>query len=134
MTDKKPLAVFRIVAREFAELDDATVEGWIEFTEPMVSRKQFRKLWTQALALLTAHRMKLAGYGSEPDGEDALSEISNLSIGSLMRITNVSEGDTSVGFNTSPQFTDSESEYGLTMYGIQYLRLRRMCIVPIQIS
>ena len=132
MKDANPLTVFKLVAREFKEVPDLDIETWVELTEPMVSKRQFGKLWTQALALRTAHRMKLAGYGSDPEGHDALSEISNLHAGGLIRVTNFSEGDTSVGFNTNVgQYTDSDAELGMTIYGIQYLNLRRMCIVPI---
>jgi len=132
MKDANPLTVFKLVAPEFKDIQNEDVEAWLELTDPMVSKKMFKKLWTQAVALLTAHRMKLAGYGSDPNGEDALSEISNLHAGGLMRVTNFSEGDTSVGFNTGiSQYTDSDAELGMTVYGMQYLRLRRMRIVTI---
>jgi len=135
MTDRNPLAVFRIIAREFKNISDDDVDIWLELTEPMVSKRQFKKVWIQALALLTAHRMKLAGYGSDPEGDDALAEINNLHAGGLMRVTNFSEGDTSVGFNTNiGQYTDSDAELGLTIYGIQYLQLRRKYILTICIS
>jgi len=132
MKDANPLTVFRLVAREFKDTTDDSVTAWLELTDPMVSKKMFKKLWVQALALRTAHRMKLAGYGSDPAGEDALAEINNLHVGGLMRVTNFSEGDTSVGFNTNiGQYADSDAELGMTVYGMQYLCLRRMCIVPI---
>ena len=133
MKDRSPFNVFRIVAPEYKDIEDEIVETWIDLTAPMVSKRQFRKAWTQAVALLTAHRMKLAGYGSEAD--DALADINNLHAGGLMRISNVSEGDTSVAFNTQTgQYTAADAELGMTIYGIQYLQLRRKYIITINIS
>ena len=55
--------IFRMVATEFEALDDDTVKSWIDLTAPLISQKVFGKLYAQALALLTAHRLKMAGQG-----------------------------------------------------------------------
>lgn len=131
MSIRDPLAVFRVIAPEFADTEDDIVTVWLELTEPLVSQRQFKKLWTQALALLTAHRMKMAGLNEDDD----LADIKNLDVGGVIRVANYSEGDTSIGFNTNTnQYTEGEAELGLTVYGIQYLRLRRMAIVTIRNS
>ena len=53
--------IFRMVATEFETLDDDTVKSWVDLTAPLISQKVFGKLYAQALALLTAHRLKMAG-------------------------------------------------------------------------
>lgn len=58
------LTIFRIIAKEFAGVADEEVLLWISLCEPFVSAKRFGKLYCQALALLTAHRMKLANVGA----------------------------------------------------------------------
>ena len=125
------LKVFRLVAAEYKEVSDETVTQWIELTAPYVSKRRFRKLWAQALAFLTAHRMKLASVGTVP-GSDPLADIANIGIGGLTRVGNYSEGEVSIGFNTGvTQFTELNAELALTPYGIQYLSLSRMMIMSI---
>lgn len=50
--------IFRLVATEFDVLNDETVEAWLNLTAPLISKKVFGKLYDQAIALLTAHRLK----------------------------------------------------------------------------
>jgi len=119
------LQIVRMVASEFSDIDDATVGQWIELTAPLISKKRFGSLYHQALALLTAHRMKMANVDvTEGDSEGA----DDMSVGNLMRVASYSEGQTSVSFNSNTaQFTGKDAEYGLTEYGIQYLSLRLTC-------
>lgn len=118
-----PLETFRLMAAEFEQTPDETVEKWITLAEPLVSKKRFGSLYAQAVALLAAHKMKLAGLGeSTMDGLP-------LNGGG---VSSYSEGGTSVSFNTSQQTnTAADAEYGLTNYGTQFLSLRRSCIVSI---
>lgn len=105
-----------------------TVSSWLELTAPLVSKKRFGKLYDQALALLTAHRMKLSG------AYDAASEEGGSAIGSLadtLRVASYAEGSTSISFNNSTSLAANDSELTLTGYGTQYLSLRRMAIMPI---
>jgi len=123
--------IFRLIAPDFSEVSDGIVARWIELTAPLVSKKRFRKLYDQALALLTAHRMELAG-ARILDGEDPLEEIQNISTSSLMRVASFSEGGTSVSFNSGAgQNAGVDAELALTPYGVQYLNLRRLVIMPI---
>jgi len=122
--------IFRLVAPDFSEVSDDIVARWIELTAPLVSKKRFRKLYDQALALLTAHRMELAGAGVS--GEDPLEEIRSISTSSLMRVASFSEGGTSVSFNGgSAQNAGVDAELALTPYGVQYLNLRRLMVISI---
>ena len=122
------MKVFRLLAAEFAGVLDDVVSSWLELTAPLVSRKRFGNLYDQALALLTAHRMKLSG------AFDAASEEGGSSIGSLadtLRVSSYTEGSTSISFNNSTSLAATDSELTLTGYGTQYLTLRRMVIMPI---
>ena len=122
------LEVFRILAPEFADTLDANVKQWILLTSQMVCRIRFGHLYTQALALLTAHRMKMA----KGNKGDPMSEISNIGMGDFMRVSSYSEGNVSIGFNhDTSQYDNADADYTLTEYGIQYLTLRHKRIVPI---
>ena len=125
------LSAFRLVAAEFKDVPDDVIEAWIELTAPLVSRRRFRNLYSQALALLTAHRMKLANVNVAVE-DDPLVDVGAIGVGNLMRVANYSEGEVSIGFNSSiSQYTETNAELALTQYGIQYLSLRRMRIMPI---
>jgi len=126
------LSILRLVASEFAEVDDDTVHLWIELTEPLVSRRRFGRLHSQALALLTAHRMKLANVGGSA-ADDPLAELGKIGMDNFLRVNSYKEGQTSITFNhdQAAQNLETDAELALTEYGIQYLTLRRMRIVPI---
>jgi len=125
------LRIFRIMATEFSAIADDVVLAWIELTAPLISQRRFKNLWAQALALLTAHRMKMANAGVG-EGGDPLADVGGIGVGNLMRVSNYSEGQVSLGFNNNiAQYTETNAELALTEYGIQYLSLRRMRIAPI---
>ncbi len=117
------IEIFRLVATEFKALDDDKVMAWSELTAPLISKKVFGKLYDQALALLTAHRLKMAGYGDSTYG----------TVGDTLRIGSYSEGETSVSFTVN-QGTNLlvDAELALTPYGLEYLSLRRLVVIPIR--
>ena len=117
------IEIFRLVAPEFKDLDDDKVMAWSELTAPLISKKVFGKLYDQALALLTAHRLKMAGYGDCTYG----------TVGDTLRIGSYSEGETSVSFTVN-QGTNLlvDAELALTPYGLEYLSLRRLVVIPIR--
>ena len=117
------IEIFRLVATEFKDLDDEKVMAWSELTAPLISKKVFGKLYDQALALLTAHRLKMAGYGDSTYG----------TVGDTLRIGSYSEGETSVSFTVN-QGTNllGDAELAPTPYGLEYLSLRRLVVIPIR--
>lgn len=126
------LDIFRILAAEFASVEDPTVLQWIDLTTPMVSRKQFGNLYEQAVALLAAHRMKVSGsFDETADGEGG-GGMGGIAAG--LRVASYSEGSTSVSFNNSVSMLEDEAELTLTAYGTQYRTLMRRVIVPIMSS
>lgn len=120
---EKAVKIFRLMATEFADLNAEAVESWMELTEPIISRKVFGKLYDQALALLTAHRLKMAGYGDSSYG----------TVGDTLRIGSYSEGETSIGFTVN-QGTNLmvDAELALTPYGLEYLSLRRLVVISVR--
>ncbi len=122
--------IIRLIGTEFADTDDATLEMWVELVKPMVSKKQFGKLYEQALAYLVCHKMKMAGSGSNPLGD----ELGNINAFGFA-FSSVSEGGSSISFGASQSSNVAkDAEYGLTSYGMQYLNLRKLVVVPIHIS
>ena len=117
------IEIFRLIATEFKTVPDESLEKWLELTAPYISKRRFGRLYDQALALLTAHRMKIAGYGDSSYG----------TVGDTLRVGSFSEGETSIGFTTN-QATNllADGELALTPYGLEYLSLRRMVIIPIR--
>lgn len=63
MDDSKALGILRTIAPEFKAVSDDEAQQFLVLSAPLVSRKKFGELYDQAVALLAAHRMKLAGYG-----------------------------------------------------------------------
>ncbi len=131
---REALRIFRIVATEFNALpdDDETgddgavsvygVNTYLELFADQISVKRFGKSYTKALAYLTAHKLKMMDKGAD-DGFG--------SMGAALRVASASEGETSVSFSSSISTADAESEYSLTIYGIEFLTLKRNVIIPI---
>lgn len=119
------IEIIRLTAGEFKDVSDDTLGKWLEIVRPMVSKKQFGKLYEQALAYLVCHKLKMAGFGENPLGEVGV-------IGIGFAVGSVSEGGSSVSFGANQASNlAADAELGLTAYGVQYLQLRRSVIVPI---
>lgn len=122
------LELIRLYGAEFEDIEDETLEKWIEAVTPMVSKKQFGKLYETALAYLVCHKLKMAGFGVNP-----LGELGGIGVG--FALNSVSEGGSSISFGAGQSSNLSpDAELGLTAYGLQYLQLRRSVIVPIHCS
>lgn len=117
-----PLEIFRLVATEFQEVEDAEVVKWMELAKPFVSKKKFGNTYDHAIAYLTAHKLKMAGKGDNTMGK----------VDDALRVSSFSEGDASIGFSVSQGNNMAvDAEYALTIYGLQYLSIRRQRIIPI---
>lgn len=122
------IEIIHLIGNEFAGIADEDLEKWIEIVRPMVSRKQFGKLYEQALALLVCHKLKMSGHGENPLGELG-------AIGTGFAVGSVSEGGSSISFGANQSSNlAADAELGLTAYGVQYLQIRRSVIVPIHCS
>ena len=122
------IEIIRLVGTEFASVKEENLEKWIEVVRPMVSKKQFGKLYEQGIAYLVCHKLKMAGHGENP-----LGDIGTIGIG--FAVGSVSEGGSSISFGANQSSNlAADAELGLTVYGVQYLQLRRSVIVPIHCS
>lgn len=131
----KALDIFRLVAKEFSEMPDDNaidsasgeitaygVNAFLELYSSQISKKRFGDQYEKALAYLTAHKLKMAGYG----------DTSNGLIGDSLRVGSYSEGETSISYTTGQQTNlQPDAEYALTVYGLEFLTLRRNAVVPI---
>ncbi len=128
------LQIFRIVATEFADIPDNDVTDehgevvqygvstYISLYADMISKSKFGKFYEKALAYLTAHKLKMMGYGSSENG----------SIADALRVQSYSEGEASISFSTNQQTNlEVDAEYALTIYGLEFLTLKRLVITPI---
>jgi len=122
------IEIIRLIGGEFHSVSDDDLDKWIEIVRPMVSRKQFGKLYEQAIAYLVCHKLKMAGLGENPLGELG-------TIGTGFAVGSVSEGGSSISFGANQSSNLAvDAELGLTAYGVQYLQIRRSVIVPIHCS
>ena len=126
----------RLVGTEFADVSDATMESWIEFVAPMVSKKQFGNLYNQALALLVCHYLAVANVRTDDSDSTGGGDYSQVWVGGASYgLESISDGTTSISFdNNFANATQKDAEYALTRYGMQYLQLRRLVVVPIHTS
>ena len=116
------LRIFRLVAKEFNTMTDEEVQEHMDLFSCMLSVKRYGKLYDKALAYLTAHKLKMNGYG----------DVSNGTIADSLRVGSYSEGETSISYTTN-QGTNLQvdAEYALTSYGLMYLELKRLAVIPI---
>ena len=114
---------------EFKDMSDEEILVWDELVSPLVSKKQFGKLYNHAKALLICHKLKMAGLGEDTLG--ALGKIGNSFVAS-----SVSDGGSSISFANGGASGNIQmnAEFGMTVYGMQYLQLLKTVVVPINIS
>ena len=116
------LEIFRMTATEFEETPDDVIEKWMELTKPLISESKFGNTYSLALALLVAHKLKMAGYGDTSTGR----------VDDALRVNSYSEGEVSISYSASQSGSISvDAEYTLTAYGLQFLGIRRSKIIPI---
>ena len=129
------LAIFRLVATEFADMPDDDVideesgkvisygvNSFLNLYSDQISEKRFGRTYQKALAYLTAHKLKMSGYGNSENGK----------IGDSLRVGSYSEGETSITYTTNQQTNlQVDAEYALTVYGLEFLTLRRNAVIPI---
>ncbi len=129
------LEIFRIVAGEFSDIPDEDVvdeetgkvtqygvKTFLALYADQISERRFGSSYQKALAYLTAHKLKMNGYGDTGTG----------TIADSLRVGSYSEGETSISYTTGQQTNlQVDAEYALTVYGLEFLTLRRNAIIPI---
>ncbi len=131
----KALEIFRLVATEFSDMPDDDIKdsdtgktvgygvnSFLQLYSDQISEKRFGSSYEKALAYLTAHKLKMNGYGNSENGK----------IADSLRVGSYSEGETSISYTTNQQTNlQVDAEYALTVYGLEFLTLRRNAIIPI---
>lgn len=116
------LAVFRVIAPEFANLTDAQVKTMIALAEGFVSKKTFGKKYDLAVAYLTAHFIALGNVytvsGSSTDS-------------SVAGVKREKEGDLEREY-AIPDASDYMSLLYKTYYGRMYLQIMKLCAIGIK--
>ena len=129
------LEIFRMAATEFSDIPDEDVidadtgkvktygvSSFLKLYADQISEKRFGSSYQKALAYLTAHKLKMNGYGNVENG----------TIGDSLRVGSYSEGETSISYTTNQQINlQPDAEYALTIYGLEFLTLRRNAVIPI---
>ena len=78
---------------------------------------------------MICHLMKLNGLGG--DGEDAAFG----TIADSLRVSSYSEGSRSISFGGTNLYQGTgDAELGMTVYGMMFIDLRRMVVIPITIA
>ena len=127
MDGSKALDILRTIAPEFKAVSDEQAQKFLELCVPLVSKSRFGKLYDQALALLAAHRMTLSGLGVSIIGGSS----GEGGAAAGFQLASVAEASVNVSFNTANINTGTDSWYALTPYGLEFLNLRRLLIMPI---
>ena len=121
----KAIQYIRLIGKEFISLTDAELHLWVEMVRPMVSRKQFGKLYEQAIAYLVCHKLKMAGYGENPLGDMG-------AIGIGFAVGSVSEGGSSISFGANQSSNlATDAELGLTALAAKGRTIRVSCLSPL---
>lgn len=107
------------IAPEFLNEDPARITRFIGYATLQVSEKAFGDRYDLAVAYLTSHMLSLSGRNSTEGANGAAGVI-----------TQKKEGDLSVSLAVPTGITQgNDATLALTSYGIEYLRMRDMCIV-----
>lgn len=125
--------IFRMVANEFDNIpeEDQVIDGkkvygvktYMELFSNQISKRRFGDSYNKALAYLTAHKLKMMGFGINS---------SSGNIADSLRVSSYSEGETSISFSTNQAMNlQADAEYALTVYGLEFLTLRRNAIISI---
>lgn len=119
------LSMFRLLAPEFDDVSNADVRVAVAMACDLVSEKRFGRFYGRAVVLMTAHQLKIARMAQE----DAETGNDHLTTGN---VTSEREGDLQRSYSTVG-VTGGDEDYLLqkTVYGRQFLALRKRCIVPV---
>ncbi len=128
------IEIIRLVAPEFESISDDQLALWVSLAEPYINKEKFGKFYEQALAYLVCHMMTTAGLADTTD-QGELGMLTSLAT-STYGIGSISAGSSSISFTNggATGAVDADAEFLRTKYGIQYVTLRKLCIIPITIA
>lgn len=109
---------FTVRYPEFASVAPARIEGALQDAANQMSRKVWNKLYEQGLHALAAHSMYAAGV-LKPSGSSNGKPVQSM--------TSRSVAGVSLGFSAPDAgFGANHDGYGLSTYGQEYMRLRKL--------
>ncbi len=117
------IAVFRVIAPEFANVTDATLTTWFDLFAPMVSKNIFGAKYNLALAYFVAHIIALNGVYATAQGSST--------DGSVAGVKREKEGDLEREY-AIPDASDYMSLLYKTYYGRMYLQIMKLCAIGIK--
>ena len=117
------IAVFRVIASEFANVTDAQLDIWFNLFAPMVSKHTFGSKYNLALAYFVAHILALNGEYATTQGAST--------DGSVAGIRREREGDLEREY-AIPDASDYMSLLYKTYYGRMYLQIMKLCAIGIK--
>jgi hypothetical protein len=100
-------------------IDDVTNARFINYATPLVSSCKFGDSYELAVAYLSAHMLQLSTQIASSGGTFA------------GVINSISEGSRALGYST---ISPNDAELMTTIYGIEFIRLKRMYITPIMVT
>jgi hypothetical protein len=99
-----------VVAPEFASKTDSEILEFAAEAENELSETAWGKLYPRALALVTAHLMKMSANASS----GITGELTSVKVGNLSR--------------TYAQSSNNDNAFSLTTYGKEFLRIRKQIV------
>lgn len=115
--------LIRALAPDLDDISDNMLMVLISINKHYVSKEKFKSFYHEAVAYLVAHKAVLhQSIASEGAGSNAL----------VGGITSEHEGDLSRSYGSGGSgargYTDT---FDKTLYGLEFKRIRDMCIVPV---
>ena len=112
----------KVVAPEFESMDDETIELFADEAKIELSESAWGKRYPRALCLITAHMIKLSKKTAADAGTD--------STGSINELKKIKVGDLEKEYAVSNKQNGTDQDtYGLTLYGKEFLRLRKQLLI-----
>ena len=119
--EHKFVELFRLLAPDLADAKEDMIIAMRNLCEPMLNKERFGDLYDQALAYLVAHRLAYINVIAENGAGSSAA-----TAGSLV---SEKEGDLARSYSSSGgSYIDNLDK---TAYGMEFKRIRDMCIVSI---
>lgn len=121
--EEKIFRLIRMLAPDLDDVSDSVIMVLIDINKHYVSKEKFKSFYCEAVAYLVAHKAVLhQSIASEGAGSNAL----------VGGITSEHEGDLSRSYGSGGSGTRGYTDtFDKTLYGLEFKRIRDMCIVPV---
>ena len=122
--EHKFVELFRLLAPDLADAKEDMIIAMRNLCEPMLNKERFGDLYDQALAYLVAHRLAYINVIAENGAGSSAAPAGSL--------VSEKEGDLARSYSSSGVGTGSYIDnLDKTAYGMEFKRIRDMCIVSI---